>query len=98
MTLINNLSINYHQYCSSSYLDYPFIGAPALPATEIKLKLDSKKASKAAVAIAAAYGLCHVSKGTESPQLATANALALIATVAILYGPCPVPKNPPNQA
>ncbi len=65
---------------------------------EIKLELDSKKAPKAAVAIAATYGLCHVSEGTKSPQLAAANALALIATVSILYGPCPVPQNPPKQA
>jgi hypothetical protein len=69
-----------------------------LPAIEIKLELDTKKASKAAVAIAAAYGLCHVSKGTKSPQLAAANALALIVIVTILYGPRPVPKNPPKQA
>jgi hypothetical protein len=59
---------------------------------EIKLKLDTKKASKAAIAIAAAYGLCHVSEGTKSPQLAAANALALIIIVMILYGPRPVPK------
>jgi hypothetical protein len=65
---------------------------------EIKLELDSKKASKAGVAIAAVYGLCHVSKGTKSPQLSAANALALIAIIAILYGPCPVPKNQPKQA
>ena len=42
---------------------------------EIKLKLDTKKASKTAIAIAAAYGLCRVSKGTKSSQLAAANAL-----------------------
>ena len=65
---------------------------------EIKLKLDYKKASKAAIAIAAAYGLCRVSKGTKSPQLAAATALALIAIVGILYGPCLVPKNLPKQA
>jgi hypothetical protein len=65
---------------------------------EIKLELDSEKASKAAVAIAAAYGLCCVSEGTKSPQLAAANALALIALVAILYGPRLVPQNPPKQA
>jgi hypothetical protein len=65
---------------------------------EIKLKLDSKKASKAAVAITAAYGLCRVSKGTKSPPLAAANALALIAIVVIFYGPRPVPKNLPKQA
>jgi hypothetical protein len=60
---------------------------------KIKLKLDSKKALKAAIAIAATYGLCRVSEGTKSPQLAAANALTLIAMIAILYGPCPVPKN-----
>ncbi len=54
------------------------------PAVEIKLELDSKKASKAAVAIAAAYGLCRVSKGTKSPQLAAANALMLIVIVTII--------------
>jgi hypothetical protein len=65
---------------------------------EIKLKLDSKKASKAAIAIAAAYGLCYVSEGTKSPQLTAANALALIAIVTILYRPHPVPKNLHKQA
>jgi hypothetical protein len=65
---------------------------------EVKLELDFKKASKTVVAIAATYGLCGVSEGTKSPQLAAANALALIAIVAILYGPRPVPKNPPKQA
>ncbi len=68
------------------------------PAIEIKLKLDTKKASKAAIAIAAVYGLCHVSKGTKSPQLAAANALVLIVIVRILYGPRLVPKNWPKQA
>ena len=32
------------------------------PAMEIKLELDTKKTVKAAVAIAAAYGLCRVSQ------------------------------------
>ncbi len=59
---------------------------------EIKLKLDTKKTAKAAVAIATAYGLCRVSETTEFPQLAAANALALIVIIAILYGPCPAPK------
>jgi hypothetical protein len=59
---------------------------------EVKFELDTEKASKAAVAIAAAYGLCHVSEGTEFPQLAAANALTLIVIIAILYGPCSVPK------
>ena len=58
---------------------------------EIKLELDTKKASKAAVAIATSYGLCHVSKRLEHPQLAAANAIAVIIVIAILYGPCPAP-------
>jgi hypothetical protein len=65
---------------------------------EIKLELDTKKASKAAFAIAAAYGLCRVSEGTKSPQLVAANALALIVIVMIFYGPARSPKNPPKQA
>jgi hypothetical protein len=60
---------------------------------EIKLNLDTDKASKAAVAIATAYRLCHVSKGTKYPQLAAANAIALIIVIAILYGSRPAPKN-----
>ncbi len=59
---------------------------------EIKLKLDTKKTAKAAVAIATAYGLCRLSEATEFPQLAAANALALIVIIAILYGPRPAPK------
>ena len=58
---------------------------------EIKLKLDTKKPVKAAVTIAAPYGLCHVSEGTKSSQLTAAVALALIVIVAIIYGPHPVP-------
>jgi hypothetical protein len=59
---------------------------------EIKLKLDTEKTAKAAVAIATAYGLCCVSETTEFQQLAAANALALIVIIAILYGPRPAPK------
>ena len=59
---------------------------------EIKLELDTKETVKAAVAIAAAYGLCHVSEGTKSNQLAAVNALALIVIVAIIYGPRLVPR------
>jgi hypothetical protein len=59
---------------------------------EIKFKLDTEKAAKATVAIAASYGLGQVSEGTKYPQLAFANAIALIAIIAILYGPFPVPK------
>ena len=53
---------------------------------EIKFKLDTNKAARATVAITASYGLGQVSKGTEYPQLAFANALALIVIIAILYG------------
>ena len=59
---------------------------------EIKLELDTEKTAKAAVAIAAAYGLCRVSESTDCPQLAAANAFALIIIIAILYGPRPSPK------
>ena len=59
---------------------------------EIKFKLDTEKASKAPFAIAAAYGLCWVSAETKYPQLAAANAIALIIIIAILYAPCPAPK------
>ncbi len=58
---------------------------------EIKLELDTEKTAKAAVAIAAAYGLCRVSEGTNSNRLAAVNALALIVIVAIIYGPRSVP-------
>jgi hypothetical protein len=54
---------------------------------ENKFKLDTKKATHAAVAFAAAYTLCHVSKHSDSPQLAAVNAIALIIIIAILYGP-----------
>ena len=60
---------------------------------EIKLKLDTKKPAKATLAIAASYRLCRVSESTKIPQLAAANAFALIIIVAILYGPRPAPKN-----
>ncbi len=72
MALINNLGIVYHQYCSSSYLDYisadpgPFL---PLSAMEIKFELDTDKAARATVTIAASYGLGRVSEGTEYPHL-----------------------------
>ena len=59
---------------------------------EIKLELDTDKTARAAVAIAAAYALCRVSKHNESAQLAAANEIALIVIIAILYGPRPAPK------
>ncbi len=64
---------------------------------EIKFELDTDKASKAAVAIATAYGLCHVSEGTKYPQLSAANASALIIVIAILYGQQPAPQKMPTQ-
>jgi hypothetical protein len=65
---------------------------------EIKFELDTKKASKATVAITAAYGLCRVSEGTKFPQLTTANALALINIMRSSTAPARFPKNPPKQA
>jgi hypothetical protein len=59
---------------------------------EIKFQLETEKVAKAAIAISAFYGLGQVSKGTMYPQLALANAIALIAIIAILYGPCLAPK------
>jgi hypothetical protein len=59
---------------------------------EIKFELDNKKATKAAVASASSYGLCHVSKHSDYPQLTAANMIALIIIIAILYGPQPAPK------
>ncbi len=59
---------------------------------EIKFKLDTEKAAKATVAIVASYGLGQVSKGTKYPQLAFANAIALIVIIAILSSPHPAPK------
>jgi hypothetical protein len=58
---------------------------------EIKFKLDTEKATCAAMAIAATYALCRVSKHSDSPQLATANAIALIIILTILYCPRPAP-------
>jgi hypothetical protein len=55
---------------------------------EIKFELDTKKATRAAVAIAAAYALCRVSEHRDSSQLAAANAITLIVIIAIFYGPC----------
>ncbi len=43
---------------------------------EIKFELDTDKAARATVAIAASYGLGRVSEGTEYPQLAFANEAA----------------------
>jgi hypothetical protein len=52
---------------------------------EIKFELDTNKAARATVAIAASNALGRVSKGTEYPQLAFANSIALIVIIAFLY-------------
>jgi hypothetical protein len=54
---------------------------------EIKFELDTEKAANAAIASATPYGLCHVSKHLDYPQLAAANAIGMIIIIAILYGP-----------
>ncbi len=59
---------------------------------KIKFELDTEKAAKATIAIAASYTLGRVSEGTEYPQLAFANIIALFAIIAILYGPRLAPK------
>ena len=60
---------------------------------EIKFELDTDKAARATVAITASYGLRRVSKGTEYPQLAFANAIALIIIIAILYSSWLLPSS-----
>ena len=65
---------------------------------EIKFKLDTNKAVRATVTIAASHGLGRVSEGIKYPQLAFTNALALIVIIAILYSTRPLPlvkKNNP---
>jgi hypothetical protein len=64
---------------------------------EVKFKLDTEKALKAAVTIAAAYGLCCVSKGTEFHQLAAANAFVLVLSSQSSMALAWFPKNPPKQ-
>ncbi len=54
---------------------------------EIKFKLVTEKAAKATVPIAASYRLGRVFEGTEYPQLAFPNMIALIVIIAIFYGP-----------
>jgi len=63
---------------------------------EIKFELDADIAAQATVAIAASYGLCRVSEGTDYPQLDFANAIALIIIIVILYRPL-VAKKPTPQ-
>ena len=65
---------------------------------EIKFELDTDKATRATVAFVASYGLGQVSEGTEYPQLAFANAIALIIIIAILYSTRPAPLAKKNTA
>ena len=53
---------------------------------EIKFKLDTEKAAKAAVTIAATLGLCRVSERAGNPLLATANAIVIFTLIAMIYG------------
>jgi hypothetical protein len=86
MALINNLGIVYHQYCSSSYLDIRTNPGPFYTAlgNGNKFELDTDKAARATVAIAASYRLGRVSEGTKYPQLTFVIAIALIIIIAIL--------------
>ena len=54
---------------------------------EIKLELDTEKLANAVVTVAAILGRCRVSERSENHSLATANALAIIIVIAIIYGP-----------
>ena len=54
---------------------------------EIKLELDTEKTAKATVAVAAILGLCRIPKRSENHSLATANAIAIIIVITIIYGP-----------
>jgi hypothetical protein len=58
---------------------------------EIKFELDTHKAARATVVIAASYALGRISEGTKYPQLAFANSVALIITIAVLYSNRPAP-------
>jgi hypothetical protein len=64
---------------------------------EIKFELDTDKAARATVAIAASYRLGRVSEGTKYLQLAFVNAIALIIIIAILYSTRPVVKKTTSQ-
>ena len=52
---------------------------------EIKLELFTKKATKATVAIATAYGLCCVSERANDNNLSIANTIVINIVITILY-------------
>jgi hypothetical protein len=58
---------------------------------EIKFELNTDKAARATVAIVASYTLRRVSEGTNYPQLAFGNSIALIIIIVILYSNRPAP-------
>jgi hypothetical protein len=68
------------------------LGPPCSPwQWKSSFELNTNKASKAAIVIAASYALGRVSEGTKYPQLAFANSIALIIIIAILYSNRPAP-------
>jgi hypothetical protein len=66
-------------------------------AIEIKFKLDTKKATHTTLAIAAAYVHCRVSEHSNSPQLATGNAIALIGIMQSFTAPARPQQNQTNS-
>ena len=54
---------------------------------EIKLELDTEKTAKAVVTVTAILGLYRVSELSENHSLASANALAIIIVIAMIYYP-----------
>jgi hypothetical protein len=58
---------------------------------EIKFELDTDKAARATVTIAASYALGRVSKGTKYPQLTFATSITLSVIIAILSSNRPAP-------
>ena len=54
---------------------------------EIKLELDTEKTAKAVITVTAILELCWVSERLENYSLASANALAIIIVIAIIYCP-----------
>ncbi len=54
---------------------------------EIKLELDTEKTAKAVITVTAILGLCRVSERSGNHSLASANAIAIIIVIAIIYYP-----------
>ena len=91
MALINNLGIVYHQYCSSSYLDY-IRADPGSSSGSRQWKSSSNLIRTRPPELQSQLRLPTDSdefEGTKYPQLAFANAIALIIIIAILYSTRP---------